>query len=288
LARMLTVRKSTGGPGVDIALGWHIFTTGGHDIIWHNGGTGGYRTFIGFDPKARVGVVVLSNTSTTLGVDDIGHHLLDPSAPLVPANSPLLQPAKEHTEITMAPNKFDAHVGRYQFTPEVSLTITREESHFYGQLTGQQKFEIFAEADHDFFFKVVDAQIKFEVDSNGRAQSLRLYQLGRIQRATRSDGEPQQVWFGRKVGEVDSSVWDRYLGRYQFSPQVTMTITRDDSHLYTQLTGQPKFELFPESGDKYFLKVVDAEVEFERKTDSPATALILHQNGRDQRAPRLE
>jgi len=87
MARMLTVRKSAGSPALDIALGWHIFTTGGHDIIWHNGGTGGYRTFIGFDPKARVGVVVLSNTSTTVGVDDIGRHLLDSAVPLVPANS---------------------------------------------------------------------------------------------------------------------------------------------------------------------------------------------------------
>ena len=91
----------------------------------------------------------------------------------------------------MAPEKFDAHVGRYQFTPEVSLTITRDETNFYGQLTGQPKFEIFAEADHDFFFKIVDAQIKFEVDSTGRAQAVRLYQLGRIQRATRIEGDPQ-------------------------------------------------------------------------------------------------
>ena len=37
------------------------------EIVWHNGGTGGYRTFIGFDPQSRIGVVVLSNTSTTAG-----------------------------------------------------------------------------------------------------------------------------------------------------------------------------------------------------------------------------
>lgn len=59
-----------------IALGWHVVTANGREIVWHNGGTGGYRTFIGYDPKARIGVVALSNAGTVAGPDDIGRHLL--------------------------------------------------------------------------------------------------------------------------------------------------------------------------------------------------------------------
>jgi CubicO group peptidase (beta-lactamase class C family) len=55
IARMLSVRHPTGTPGMEIALGWHIFPRDGADIIWHNGGTGGFRSFMGYDPKARVG-----------------------------------------------------------------------------------------------------------------------------------------------------------------------------------------------------------------------------------------
>ena len=69
-------------PGLQIALGWVIFTTHGKDVIWHNGGTGGYRSFLGYDPEARTGVIVLSNTGTDAGQDDLGRHLLDPDAPL--------------------------------------------------------------------------------------------------------------------------------------------------------------------------------------------------------------
>jgi len=61
MAAMLKERRPTGQPGLEVALGWHIFTTGGKEIIWHNGGTGGYRSFMGLGPKARVGGVVLSN-----------------------------------------------------------------------------------------------------------------------------------------------------------------------------------------------------------------------------------
>ncbi|HEY0590372.1 MAG TPA: serine hydrolase domain-containing protein, partial [Thermoanaerobaculia bacterium] len=83
MAAMLKTRRPTGAPGLEIALGWHVSTRDGREIVWHNGGTGGYRSFVGFDPKARTGVVVLANMFTEAGVDDIGRHLLDPSAPLL-------------------------------------------------------------------------------------------------------------------------------------------------------------------------------------------------------------
>ena len=60
-----------------VALAWHTMEQPGRDtVIWHNGGTGGYKTFIGFDPKTGVGVTVLTNASTGRGGDDIGFHLL--------------------------------------------------------------------------------------------------------------------------------------------------------------------------------------------------------------------
>ncbi|MFE6867317.1 serine hydrolase domain-containing protein [Kitasatospora sp. NPDC057692] len=47
---------------------------GGHLKIWHNGGTGGYRSFTAFDPEQQVGVVVLANTRRS--VDGPGVQLL--------------------------------------------------------------------------------------------------------------------------------------------------------------------------------------------------------------------
>ncbi len=62
--------------GRRIGLGW---MSGGPDgrLRWHNGGTGGFTAFVGFDPVARRGVVVLSNASVP--VDALGMHLLDAS-----------------------------------------------------------------------------------------------------------------------------------------------------------------------------------------------------------------
>jgi CubicO group peptidase (beta-lactamase class C family) len=179
MAAMLKNPRPTGVPGMEIALGWHIFKReGANDIVWHNGGTGGYRSFIGFDSKARIGVVALSNTFTDTGVDDIGRHLLD-------SQSPLQAPPKAHQEIKVDPALFDAYVDRYQLAPTFVLTITRDGGQLFLQATNQPKFEIFPETARDYFLKVVDAQLTFEVDSQGHATAVVLHQAGRDQRATR-------------------------------------------------------------------------------------------------------
>ena len=85
MAAMTTLRRPAGQIG-EVALGWMVALRGGKEIFWHNGGTGGFRSFIGYDPKARVGVVLLSNMSTAEGVDDIGMHWLDSNAPLAELN----------------------------------------------------------------------------------------------------------------------------------------------------------------------------------------------------------
>ena len=73
-------RDSLGG--MAIGLNWITRTTDGQRTVWHNGGTGGFRAFAGFDPDRGIAVVVLSNSS--IGADDIGFHLLNPALPLAP------------------------------------------------------------------------------------------------------------------------------------------------------------------------------------------------------------
>jgi len=87
---------------------------------------------------------------------------------------------------------------------------------------------------------------------------------------------------------VSPRLFDGYIGRYELVPDFVMTITREADHLFLQATGQPKFQIFPESDRDYFLKVVDAQVTFVTGGSGKATELILHQGGRDQHAKRIE
>jgi len=165
------VRRPTGVPNLQIALGWHILEHNSNEIVWHNGGTGGYRSWVGFDLKKRIGVVVLSNSANS--VDDIGQHLVDSSLPLVPYEAP-----KQRTAISVDPKVLDGYVGRYQLTPEFIIAVTRDQNSVFVQATGQPRFEIFAESPTEFFLKVVNAQITFITDPGGHATEMILHQGG--------------------------------------------------------------------------------------------------------------
>ena len=87
--------------------------------------------------------------------------------------------------------------------------------------------------------------------------------------------------------DVEIVIGHAQFGKYELSPTFALTVTREGDRLITQATGQGKLEVFPESETKFFLKVVDAQLTFV-KEDGKVTNVILHQNGRDMKAKRVE
>ena len=166
-------RRAPAGAGMEIGLNWLIAHPLGDTIVWHNGGTGGYRTFLGFAPSRRMGVVVMTNTGGA-GADDIGMHLLNPAIPLAPKPSP----PKQHTAIELSRDVLARYVGEYQLAPGVLLVVTLGDAGLFLQPTSQPTFRLWAETETDFFLKEVDAQLTFIRDARGAVTSLVLHQNG--------------------------------------------------------------------------------------------------------------
>jgi CubicO group peptidase (beta-lactamase class C family) len=99
-------RKSSGA-GRMIGLVWQIETNSG--VIWHNGGTGGYHSYIGFKKDARRAVVVLANSEND--IDDIGQYLLGDRAEVED-----FQPPKVHKLAKVEPSIYDHYAGTYNFS----------------------------------------------------------------------------------------------------------------------------------------------------------------------------
>jgi D-alanyl-D-alanine-carboxypeptidase/D-alanyl-D-alanine-endopeptidase len=180
LATTHTKRHDAGSPNLNLGLAWHILSTPfGGEIVWHNGGTGGYRTFTGFDPVRHVGVVVLTNSQ--IGADDIGFHLVEPRMPLRPP----APPSAERKEIALAPEVLDRYVGDYALAPQFHIVVTREGNVLYGQPTDQARVQLFAEKEDEFFLKVADVQIRFTKDASGNVTGLVLTQGGQSSPGTK-------------------------------------------------------------------------------------------------------
>ncbi len=158
-----TPRKDAGK--MKIGYGWHIRD---EDIVWHNGGTGGFRSFAGFSVTKNKAVVVLTNSNT--GADDLGFHLLNNVYDLKELKKP--HPVSEEV--------LKEYVGRYEVAPTFVLTISYEGGQLMLQATNQPKASIYAETDSKFYLKVVNAQVEFVRDENGQVSKLVLYQNGAV------------------------------------------------------------------------------------------------------------
>ncbi len=149
-----------------IGLGWHILTGSASDIIWHNGGTGGFRSFVGFNLAQKRGIVVLTNSAESS--DDIGFHFLDAQIPL----------KKVKPLIAVGEKVLDEYVGSYELVSNVVFTVTRQADKLFAELTGQPRFRVFAETENKFYYKVVNAQLTFNRGADGKIESLTLHQGG--------------------------------------------------------------------------------------------------------------
>jgi CubicO group peptidase (beta-lactamase class C family) len=112
---------------------------------------------------------------------------------------------------------------------------------------------------------------------NGPAADTLGAQLGAI-----AHGDPVKLTSERTEIALPVATLSKYVGAYELAPTATMTITLDGDHLMAQLTGQGKNQIFRESETLFFLKVVDAQIEFA----ADASYLVLHQNGRDLKGNR--
>ncbi|MEJ2616853.1 MAG: serine hydrolase [Ignavibacteriaceae bacterium] len=91
-----------------------------------------------------------------------------------------------------------------------------------------------------------------------------------------------------KDAEIDSTVYDLLVGKYELNPQFILTVTKTDGKLFVQGTGQQKIEVFPVSELEYYSKIVNAQITFVKGESGKISKLILHQNGRNMPAPKIE
>jgi D-alanyl-D-alanine-carboxypeptidase/D-alanyl-D-alanine-endopeptidase len=252
-----------------IGLAWMTTDKG---IVWHNGGTGGYRSFLGFTADGRRGVVILTNTA--VDADNLGFATLDSDAPLAPASKAIALPDAA----------LDEYVGTFKLADKFRLKVFRMNDGLFAQATGQGAFPIFPSAPNEFFAKIAGISISFTRDPQGAVNGLVLHQNGDHAAPKLSASE---LPLAPKELALDAATLGDYVGKYRFDFGAVLDVALRSDHLEAQLSVQPAFPIFASAKDKFFYKIVDAQLDFERDAGGKVVAVVLHQNGRDMRAPRM-
>lgn len=271
LAKMTTPHKS------DYAAGVVVQTLRGRKEIAHSGGIDGFNTHLAYYPDEKLTIIVLSNVSSRAPSE------LSRQLSALMAGEDVKLPAERH-EIEVSIAALQSYVGVYRLNPRVTNTIRLVDGRLTTQLSGQRQLPLFAESETKFFLKVVDAQVEFLKDDAGRVTHLVLHQNGREQKAPRVS----EVVAERKAIEVPRSLLQGYVGNYELRPGFALAITLEGDQLMSQATGQRKLPLFAESETKFFLKVIDAQLEFFKDEQGAVTHAVLHQGGADLKATRRD
>ncbi len=255
----------SGGTAKSMRIGLAWMTTG-KGIVWHNGGTGGYRSFAGF--IGRRGVVVLANTAAD--VDDLGFATLDEDAPL----------AAVYKAIVLPDASLGDYEGTYKLADNFMLNVFRMNNGLFARATGQGPIALFPSAPDEFFAKAAGISISFKRDTKGAVNGLVLHQNGDHVAPKLSASETNSI-------PLDAATLGDYIGKYRFDVGAVLDVALKGDHLDAQLTGQPSVPIFASARDRFFYKIVDARLDFERDTSGKVVAVVLHQNGRDLRAARM-
>ena len=171
-AKLFTAEKN------DYAYGWLVPKIFNRQAHTHGGSIYGFSTDILRFPDEGLVAIALSNNSSNA----TGKITRDLAAIFLGEKFDM---PKVRTAIQLPPESLDRFLGRFALSPAAIMTITREGSQLYGQLTGQAKIEVFAESPDTLFPKVVDATLTFRFGPDGKANGLTLNQNGRQMPAER-------------------------------------------------------------------------------------------------------
>jgi DNA-binding transcriptional MerR regulator len=92
----------------------------------------------------------------------------------------------------------------------------------------------------------------------------------------------------RSEGLIDPALYDLYVGSYQFEGGGCITIGRRPDGLTAQVIGQSALDIYPEKDDAFFYRIVPAQITFVREAGEPARSLVLHQDGYELKASRID
>lgn len=91
-----------------------------------------------------------------------------------------------------------------------------------------------------------------------------------------------------KETKIDSSGFDAYVGDYQVTPALVLTISREGDKLFGQLTGQAKRAVEPVSDTQFTMPEVKANISFEKDSAGQVVGLSLSQGARTINAKKIK
>ena len=281
-----------------VGLAWHLQKLGDKDIVAHSGATGGYRAYAGFIKGGNKAVVVMTNSTSR--ISDIGQHLLNPESPLNTVKIPLanaLMPLIDEKGV-------DAAIKVYW-----DLKKNKADDYDFSESElNNLGYQYFAKDELDIALAIFDLNVQAypeafnTYDSRGEAY----LKMGEKEKGIADYKKSIELNPGNTNGikvlegigvdtkdlvaepEIAEEILESYVGKYELAPGFVLDVTREGSQMSAQATGQPKFPIFAKSENTFYLKVVTAELTFNKADEGNIESVTLFQGGNKMTGKRLK
>ncbi len=265
LEKAFTPYKLINSKATNYGYGWFLGDIQGSPTIEHGGGINGFLTSSIYLPKEDIFVAVFSN-STAKSPDNVAVKLA----------AWAIDKPYNFKEITLDENTLKSYVGVYENPENGQRIITLENGKLYSRRSGGSKSQIKPYEKDKFFFETSLSFLNFQRSVNEMITGVISSQRGAQTLLWNKTDKPLPA---QKEQKVEETTLEQYIGEYQLAPGFSIAVTKEGQRLFAQATGQGKNELFAESATKFFLKVVDAQVEFQKNGSGQVDKLILYQGG---------
>jgi hypothetical protein len=254
-------------------MNWMRFNVKGHDLVAHEGGTGGFSSLVVLEPQARRAVVILADTSLgdLGGLGALGHALLDIDAP----------PLRPRLVATPSAQLLAAMPGDYELGG-MSARIWRDGPRLMAQAEGQAAFELKYDSEGDFYPEGVSALLTPQW-TDGKVDRAVWRQGGGVLEVTRKGA--------RTAATATNPRWKHLAGEYVLTPQFSLRVFEEAGVLKVQGSGQPAIPAEQTGTDTLAINAVGAVIEFKRDTAGRVGSAVLRQGGQvleGQRKPQAD
>ncbi len=265
LEKAYTDYKLNNGDLINYGYGWMFGNIKGSKVIQHGGGIYGYTTMSIWLPEEDVFVAVFTNR------DDIGPGTIALKIAALVIGKPY---PEANPNIKLDEKFMKELIGVYDFEDETSRYITYEAGQLYSQREGSSRFKLFPVTENTFVFENSVSTISFSKKKK-KIEAL-------FEGTTKTKGfKTKKAIPERESIILDEEILIQYIGVYEIQTNFTIRLTFENGSLKAQATGQGSFELFAESDSKFFLKEIDAQIEFFKNETGAVSHLILYQGGQE-------
>lgn len=257
----------------DYGFGIATGTLRGVPQLQHGGGIFGFSSYLLYLPGEDVSVAVLYNADAgrpgMLGTGRIANLL---------AAQAIGRPYPEKKAIDVDEATLRGYEGVYRIDADNTRVLRVADGRLTSQRTGGIAQPLIPVAQDTFLFDEGFSRIVFERGDDGEVDAMRFFpeDEGEGEVVPRT-GEPLPGARGEVA--LPRTALERIVGEYAYQGAV-LKVFLDGDAPKAQLTGQPAFEIFAESPSTFFLKVVEATLEFAPESGAPAQ-VTLHQGGRE-------